>query len=287
MTTFGPAGIGYLDSVMGVGALLGGLVAVGRAASGRLATDFGVGVVFWALPLLLAAIWPQMWAAFLALFIIGVANPVVDVNATTIIQRSTDDRVMGRVFGALDAALIGAMALGSIIMPVLNHTIGLRWALAVFAILITAAVLPTFRHLRRLDVELAEPATVTLLRQVPLFAPLEPKSLELIAAQLVPVHVAAGDVLLAEGDEGDRFYVISSGALTATYQGQVLSQMGPGDPFGEIALLRDVPRTATVTADTDSELYALDREPFLEAVTGDNEVSNRADDLVGRRIPTY
>ena len=287
MTNFGTPGIGYLDSAMGVGALIGGLVAIGRASAGRLATDFGIGVVFWALPLLLTAIWPEMWAAFLAMFIIGVANPIVDVNATTIIQRSASDEVMGRVFGALETALIASMAIGSIAMPILLHVIGLRWSLAVFAIVITAAVLPTFGRLRRLDVELAEPGGLVLLRAVPLFAPLEPKSLELIAQQLVRVEVAAGDVLIREGDEGDRFYVIESGQLTARFKDDVLSQMGPGDPFGEIALLRDVPRTATVTADEASALLALDRATFLDAVTGDNEVRSRADDLIGRRIPTY
>ena len=287
MTDFGTPGIGYLDAMMGVGALVGGLVAIGRASAGRLATDFGIGVVFWALPLLLTAIWPEMWAAFLAMFIIGVANPIVDVNATTIIQRSASDEVMGRVFGALETLLIASMALGSIAMPVLLELIGLQWSLAVFALVITAAVLPTFGRLRRLDVELAEPEGLVLLRAVPLFAPLEPKSLELIVQQLVRVEVPAGDVLIHEGDEGDRFYVIESGRLTATFQGDVLSQMGPGDPFGEIALLRDVPRTATVTADEDSVLLALDRAAFLDAVTGDNEVSSRADDLVARRTPTY
>ncbi len=287
MTDFGTPGIGYLDAMMGVGALVGGLVAIGRASAGRLATDFGIGVVFWALPLLLTAIWPEMWAAFLAMFIIGVANPIVDVNATTIIQRSASDEVMGRVFGALETLLIASMALGSIAMPVLLNLIGLQWSLAVFALVITAAVLPTFGRLRRLDVELAEPEGLVLLRAVPLFAPLEPKSLELIVQQLVRVEVPAGDVLIHEGDEGDRFYVIESGRLTATFQGDVLSQMGPGDPFGEIALLRDVPRTATVTADEDSVLLALDRAAFLDAVTGDNEVSSRADDLVARRTPTY
>ncbi len=287
MTDFGTPGIGYLDATMGVGALIGGLVAIGRASAGQLASDFGVGVVFWALPLLLTAIWPEMWAAFLAMFIIGVANPIVDVNATTIIQRSASDEVMGRVFGALETALIAAMAVGSIAMPILLHTIGLRWSLAVFAIVITAAVLPTFRRLRRLDVELAEPAGLVLLRAVPLFAPLEPKSLERIAQQLVRIEVPAGDVLIREGAEGDRFYVIESGQLTATFHGEVLRQMGPGDPFGEIALLRDVPRTATVTADEPTAVLALDRAAFLEAVTGNNEVNNLADDLISKRTPTY
>ena len=287
MTSFGSTGVGYLDSVMGIGALLGGLVAVGRSSIGKLGTDFGVGVIFWALPLLLAAIWPQMWAAFLALFIIGVANPVVDVNASTILQRKTDDEVMGRVFGALDTALIGAMALGSAIMPVMIHFWGLRWSLAVLAIVISASVLPAFGRLKAMDATLREPEGLALLRQVPLFAPLELKSLERVAQQLVRIEVPAGDVLIREGDEGDRFYVIESGQMTASFEGTVLRQMGAGDPFGEIALLRDVPRTATVTADEPTVVLALDRADFLDAVTGNSEVNNAADDMISRRIPTY
>jgi len=287
MTNFGSSGVGYLDSVMGIGALLGGLVAIGRSSIGKLATDFGVGVIFWALPLLLAAIWPDMWAAFLALFIIGVANPVVDVNASTILQRKTADEVMGRVFGALDTALIGAMALGSAITPLLIHMWGLQWTLGIFAIMISAAVVPALGRLKRMNATLREPEGLDLLRRIPLFAPLEPKSLERIAQQLVRLEVPAGDAVIREGEEGDRFYLIESGQLTATFEGKVLRLMGPGDPFGEIALLRDVPRTATVTADEPSVLLALEREPFLEAVTGNSEVNSRADDLISRRIPTY
>jgi len=244
-------------------------------------------VIFWALPLLLAAIWPDMWAAFLALFIIGVANPVVDVNASTILQRKTADEVMGRVFGALDTALIGAMALGSAITPLLIHMWGLQWTLGIFAIMISAAVVPALGRLKRMNATLREPEGLDLLRRIPLFAPLEPKSLERIAQQLVRLEVPAGDAVIREGEEGDRFYLIESGQLTATFEGKVLRLMGPGDPFGEIALLRDVPRTATVTADEPSVLLALEREPFLEAVTGNSEVNSRADDLIGKRIATY
>jgi MFS family permease len=287
MTDFGSAGVGYLDSAMGVGALLGGLVAVGRSSVGKLGTDFGVGVIFWALPLLLTAVWPQMWAAFLAMFIIGVANPVVDVNASTILQRKTDDEVMGRVFGALDTALIGSMALGSAIMPIMIHFWGLRWSLAALAILISASVVPAFGRLKAIDATLREPEGLALLRGVPLFAPLELKSLERVAQQLVRVEVPAGEVLIREGDEGDRFYVIESGQMTASFEGSVLRQMGPGDPFGEIALLRDVPRTATVIADEPTVVLALEREDFLDAVTGNSEVNNAADDMISRRIPTY
>jgi hypothetical protein len=287
MTDFGSTGVGYLDSTLGVGAILGGLVAIGRAAARRIATDFGWGVVFWALPLLLIAVWPQAGAAFAAMFVIGFANPIVDVNASTILQRLTPDEVMGRVFGALDTGLIAAMALGSVIMPILLHLVGLRWSLTILGVAITLMVLPTLGRLRALDHVLGDNSTIELLRQVPLFAPLDPKSLERIASQLGRLEVSAGDTVIHEGDAGDRFYVVESGRTTATHQGAALSSQGPGDPFGEIALLRDVPRTATVTADEDSVLLFLERDAFLQAVTGNSEVASRADDLIARRVPTY
>ncbi|HVQ88363.1 MAG TPA: MFS transporter [Actinomycetes bacterium] len=286
-TSFGANGVGYLDSMLGVGAILGGLIAIARASSQRLATDFGIGVLLWAMPLLLIAVWPQAWAAFLAMFVIGVANPVVDVNASTILQRLASDEVLGRVFGALEAVLIGSMALGSILMPLLIATIGLHWSLGVLSLAIVALVLPSMMRLRRLDVSLGAPEGLDLLRQLPLFAPLELKSLELVAGRLVRVEVPAGEVIIREGDEGDRFYVIESGRAKASYRGELLRSMGPGHPFGEIALLRDVPRTATVTAEEPMVLLALDRQHFLDAVSGNSEVNNRADDLISQRIPTY
>jgi MFS family permease len=287
MTNFGPNGVGYLDSMFGVGAIIGGLVALGRASKMKVATDFGWGVILWAIPLLLAAVFPHAWAALLAVAIMGFGNPLVDVNAMTIVQRLGDDKVMGRIFGALETGLIAAMALGSVLMPLLLHLFGLQWALAVLAIGISAVVLPFMGRLRRMNAALGEPEGLRLLRALPLFAPLEPKSLELVAQQLVRREVAAGEAVITEGAPGDVFYVVESGALTASFRGEVLSHQGPGDPFGEIALLRDVPRTATVVADEPTVLYSLDREAFLAAVTGNSEVSGQADDLIARRIPTY
>ncbi|HET7902060.1 MAG TPA: MFS transporter [Candidatus Nanopelagicales bacterium] len=287
MTSFGAQGVGYMDSVLGIGAILGGLVAIGRASKQRIATDFGWGVVFWAIPLVIAALGNAMWAALAAVLIIGFANPIVDVNASTILQRLTPDNVLGRVFGALDGALIGAMALGSIIYPLLFNWVGLRWSLAILGVAVTALVLPTFGRLRRLDAMLGASAELELLSQIPLFGPLEPKSLEDVARQLKRREVRAGEAVITEGDVGDRFYIVEFGRTTATHGGQVLSSQGPGDPFGEIALLRDVPRTATVTADEDSVLLYLERDEFLAAVTGNSEVAGRADDLIARRIPTY
>jgi MFS family permease len=287
MTPFGARGVGYLDAAMGVGAVLGGVVAIARANRQRLAADFSVGVLFWAIPLILVAVWPHTGTALAAMAITGVANPVVDVNASTIIQRMTPDEVLGRVFGALESALIIAMALGSLVMPYIISAVGLRWSLVVLAGLMLLVVVPTWPRVRRIDTTLREPEGLALVEQSALFAPLERKSLELIAGQLQRVEVPAGEVLIAEGEPGDRFYLVESGQLRVTFAGRELGVAQRGEPIGEIALLRDVPRTATVTAVEPSVVLALDRADFLNAVTGNSEVNNRADDLISRRIPTY
>lgn len=285
VTGFGAEGVGYLDSVLGVGALLGGLVAIGRAGRFRLATDFGVGVLLWALPLLLIAVWPQTAPAFLAMFLIGGANPVVDVNASTILQRLSPDAVLGRVFGALETGLISTMALGALVTPLLISWIGLRGALAVLAVAVTLAVLPAFGRLRRLDTTLTPPAGLELLRGSRLFAPLDGATLESLASRLEELRVPAGRVVVAEGEAGDRFYLIESGTVSVSRDGVELRQEGPGDFFGEIALLRDVPRTATVTTTEDTVLRVLDRETFLAALDGSSEVRTRAEEVVALRLP--
>ena len=284
LTDLGPAGLGYLDSTLGVGALVGGLLTVALAARHRLASDFGWGVFFWAVPLLLVAVWPVAVAAFVAMAVIGAANPVVDVNANTILQRLAPDAVLGRVFGALESALIATMALGSLVMPLLIAWIGLRWGLVVLSVPIAAIALGAMPRLRRLDASIREPAGVALLYGVPLFQPLRRPLVEQLAAKLEQRRVAAGDVVVREGDVGELFYVIESGALDATHDGRLLSHMETGDHFGEIALLRDVPRTATVVATEDSVLQTIQREDFLAALTGDEELRGRTESVAARRL---
>lgn len=286
MVGHGPQGVGYLDAVLGIGAILGGLFAIARSGAQRLATDFGVGVLFWALPLLLICLWPQAGAAFAAMFVIGAANPVVDVNASTILQRLAPDAVLGRVFGALEGVLIGAMALGALLMPLLISTVGLRWGLAVLVVGILALVLPGFAHLRRLDTSLRPAEGLELLRGLSLFAPLDPPTLESLARRSLLLAVDAGTVVVAEGGIGDRFYVIESGEVAVTKDGLELRRQGPGTFFGEIALIRDVPRTATVTALSGTVLRALDRADFLAALEGNIDVRSAAEQVASDRLPT-
>jgi len=282
----GPAGVGYLDSVLGVGALVGGLLAVALAPRHRLASDFGLGVLFWAVPLLLVTVWPTAAVAFLAMFVLGVANPVADVNASTILQRLVPDAVMGRVFGALDSANIAAMALGSLVMPLLLATLGLQWALAVLTLPVALLWLVTVPRLRSLDARLQPPKHVRLVQALSIFQPLLQTEQEAVAMELVEQRVAAGTVVLTEGEAGDLFYVLESGAVDIVRDGVVVNRLTAGDCFGEIALLRDVPRTASVVASEDCVLQTLRREDFLAAVSNP-EARSAADAIVARRLPSY
>jgi MFS family permease len=278
----GDSGVGLLDSFMGVGGIVGGLVALVLAQRGRLARDFGIGVVLWASPLLLIAASPTLGAAISAMALIGLANSIVDVNASTILQRIVPDAVMGRVFGAMDSAVIAGMALGSLLMPVLMATVGLRWGLTIIGGGVTLAVVAGFSGLRRIDAVVLAPEGLELIRGVPIFTALPPSVLERLARRSHVVSVASGDVVFREGDEGDRYYVIASGTAEVTIRGQHVRDLGPGDTFGEIALLRDIPRTATVTATSAVTARTIERDEFIAAVTGHGEAAERADAVVGR-----
>jgi MFS family permease len=227
----------------------------------------------------LIAISPSVTTAVVAMLLVGVGNSLVDVNAITLLQRMTPDQTLGRVFGAIDSLLIGAMALGALITPVLVATASVRATLVVLAAAVTLPVLVAYPSLRGVDARASAPAKSELLRRVSIFAPLPEAIIERLARSLVEMRFGAGSIVLREGAEGDRYYVIEKG--TVEVRGVVL---GPGDGFGEVALLRDVPRTATVVATTDVVLQVLDRSDFLPAVTGFDESAAAAERVVAQRM---
>jgi hypothetical protein len=281
----GAKGVGLLDSASGLAAILGGIVAVARASKRKLGQDLAVGVFLWSFPLVLVTIWPSPVTAFAVMAFLGFANPLVDVNVFTVIQRLTPDAVLGRVFGAFETCLIATMALGSAITPVMLHLWGLRTTLAVLGLAIGAVAVLGLPRMRQMDRRLEAPTGLPLLQAIPMFGPLNPVTLDALARALIRVEAPAGDVVIREGDESDRFYVIESGSVRVTAaDGHLLREEGPGDYFGEIGLLRDVPRTATITAADDTVLLALEREEFLDAVTGQGEARRLAEDVVVRRL---
>ena len=245
--------VGLLNAACGVGGVLGSLAAFALIGRKRLASDFGLGVVLFGAPLAAIGIWPHLWVALVAFAVLGLGNTLVDVAGLTLLQRAAPPDVIGRVFGVLEMILVGTIGLGAALAPVLIHVVGIRWSLVV-----TGAVLPvlaalTWRQLQAIDAESAPPEHLDLLERIPLFEPLPAPSLERLASQLEPLATGAGTEVIRQGDQGDRFYIVESGKLHVTVDGTATGELGPGDSFGEIALLRDVPRTATVTAATDSQ----------------------------------
>ena len=276
----GKAGLGVLEATVGVGGLVGGFVALMLAQRGKLATDFGFGVIAWAAPLLLVAAVPRLGAALLMMSIIGLANSVVDVNALTILQRLVPDEKMGRVFGAMESALIASMAIGSLAMPLLIHALDVRWALAVMGGFVTLLGVVGLPALRRIDVVALAPAGIDTLRGIRIFEVLPNAILERLARGSTLVEIAAGDTVVTEGDVGDRFFIIESGTVDVTIRGEHIRTLGAGGSFGEIALLRDIPRTATVRAETPLVLRTIDRDAFVAAVTGHGDATAEADQVV-------
>ena len=258
--------VGYMTAAIGVGGLLGAVRAMTLGPT-RLAAVFGLSLVFWGAPIMLMASWPDLTPAIILLAVVGAANSVEDVAVFTLLQRIVPNEVLTRVLGVLWALAMGGVALGSIAAPLLVDGIGARTAFVAVGAILPLLALVTYSRLGAIDREVAPVPEVALVEQVPMFAPLSIAAKERIASNLVPLRMPAGQVVIRAGDVGDRFYIVAVGELEILAERRHTTARR-GDYFGEIALLRDVPRTATVTATVDSELFALQREDFLAAVTG-------------------
>lgn len=272
--------VGILDATIGIGGLAGGFAVLILAQGGGLARNFGLGVVAWAAPLLLMAAVPELWASVVAMIVIGMANAVVDVSAFTVVQRLAPDEVMGRVFGAMESMLIASMALGSLAMPLLISTVGLRAGLVVIGAIVTTVALLALPRLRQVDRVALAPEGLELLRSLSMLAPLSQRVLERLARSSEVCTFPAGSTICAEGDDGEQFFVIEEGEVVVSVGGEEIGRMPAGAAFGEIALLRDCPRTATVRALTDVVCRTLSKDDFVPAVTGHGDAAREADLVV-------
>ena len=281
----GASTVGWLNAASGIGGLLGAGIAGVLVGRGRLAADFGTGVLLFGLPLALLAAWKNEGLALVLLAAVGVGNTLADVSGMTLLQRVTPGAVGGRVFGVLESVLLLTVALGSAVAPALVWAFGTRGALVVAGLLLPALVVPSFGVLRRIDEGAGALAPeLELLRRVPFFASLPEPAIERLAGAAERVQAPAGEAVVSQGDRGDRFYVVADGELVVAVDGADVAVLHDGEHFGEIALLRDVPRTATVTARRDSTLLALEREDFLRAVTGYAPSLSSAEAVVGLRL---
>jgi hypothetical protein len=242
-------------------------------------------MALWGLPLIVLGLVPGTVVAILALATTGIANTLGDVTGTTLLQRAAPEEVTGRVFGLLETLALGCFALGSVVAGAALGAVGIATALVVTGAILPVMLVLRWRGVRALDL-VVSPHDVALLRRVDIFAALGPVELERLAEALVPVSAAAGEAVVRQGEGGDLFYVIVSGTAEVSVDGAVVREEGPGDYFGEIALLRDTPRTATVTAREPLDLRALRRDAFLGAITGDSGSAEAAEAIAGRRLAT-
>jgi MFS family permease len=281
----GDSGVGYLSAALGLGGVLGAFVSAGLVGRRRLAGDFGFGILLWGIPIALIAAWPATVPTLVLLGVVGIGNTLVDVSGMTLLQRAAPEAVLARVFGVLESLILASIALGALVAPALVAWLGVRGALVVAGALLPALVLLSWRTLASVDADVHVPEhQLDLLRRVPMLAPLPPATLERLATSLVPTTLEDGDLVFSRGDPGDRFYVVDDGAVAIESDGRELARLDAGESFGEIALLRDVPRTATARALGETRLYALERNEFIPAVTGHAPSRAAADAVIDARL---
>jgi MFS family permease len=275
---------GYLNFAYGVGGVLAATVSVALVGRRLGAPILAAALVFSGTLAALAFGLGVGWTVAL-LAVVGASRALLDVASRTLLQRSVPARLIGRIFGLLEGLTMAGLALGALLVPLLVYLGGSRAALLGVAAVLPLAAAIGGRALFGLDAGAPVPVVeIALLRSLPLFAELPAPAIEGLAAALVPIHLPAGAVLIREGDPGDAYYAIAAGELDVRQDGRFLRRCGRGEGVGEIALLRAVPRTATVTAHTPATVYELDRDPFLTAVLGHAPTQREADRIADARL---
>lgn len=266
----GEPGAGLLNAALGAGTMVGGAVTFALIGREGLARVAAVGTLMWGGALASIAVTATPATAIVFVLAGGAGLALVDVAGRTLLQRSVRDAVLGRVFGLQEGLAMGALALGSVLVSILTETVGLVGAIGVVALFLPVTVAFSWSRINALDGRAVVPArAIELLRPTPVFAPLPAPQLEAVARRGVWLTYPARTPIITEGDAGDRYYVLASGAVRVDQGGKFVRDLDqPGSGFGEIALLRDVPRTASVTTETEVVVLAIDRAPFLAAVTG-------------------
>jgi MFS family permease len=282
----GDGGVGYLNAAIGVGAFIGAVGALSLTGARRLSPAFLTGIVLIGLPLILIGITQNVAVTVTSLALMGIGSSLVDIAGLTLVQRAVPDDILARVFGVIQMLWLASIGIGAAVVPALISWFGVETALIVTGALLPLLVLVLGATVAKIDASAAAPeaSELRILATVPIFAPLPGGSLEHLASRLVPLRVEAGTVIVREGDAGDRFYIVAEGDVEISQYDHTLSELSAGGYFGEIALLRDVPRTATVTAKTDAVLYALDRDDFLAAVTGHPQSAEAAETVMSARL---
>lgn len=281
----GDSGVGTLNFAVGLGGFFGAIAALTLVGRSRLSAAVALGLVFWGLPLTAIGVLPTTAATIAVLVVLGASNAVLDVAGFTLVQRTLPNAERVAVLAIIEVVAGAGIALGSVIAPPLLEWLGPRGALIVTGALLPVIALATWPTLRRIDDDWVVPAReLRLLCGLPMFAPLPLTVIERLATDLTRVDFPAGATLMRQGEPGDRFYLIEDGDVAIEKDGHAVPLLGPLSAVGEIALLRNVPRTATVRAVTPTVAFALSAPEFLAAVTGNRASAAAAAGVVDERL---
>jgi predicted MFS family arabinose efflux permease len=283
----GEAGVGILNAAVGFGAVAGSLLASLLVRRGHLAAWFGAGVALWGAPLAVIGALPGEAVAIALLALVGIGNALVDVGAFTLPARLCDDARLARMFAAFEAVLTLGVAAGAAVTPLVIDVLGVRGACVALGAVPPALVAVAWPALRRLDARMrVRDADIELLQAVPMLRPLPETTIEQLAAGLARERVKPGETVFEQGSHGERFYVIGGGCAEVVHDGRLVARLRRGECFGEIALLRDTARTATVSAGGSEalDLYVLSRDQFVGAVTGYRPSAAAGHEVVATRL---
>jgi signal-transduction protein with cAMP-binding, CBS, and nucleotidyltransferase domain len=177
------------------------------------------------------------------------------------------------------------MGIGAVLTPLVILALGVRGTFIAAGLALAGLAVLCVGPLGVIDRGAPRPGrSLERARALALFAPLDGVVLERLAAALQPLSLPAGSVLIREGEPGERFYLVDRGEVSVLKDGAEVARLGPGDYFGEISLLKQVPTTATVVAHTDVQLLALDPDIFVEAITGSARARRVVEDVMTRRL---
>jgi MFS family permease len=283
----GDPGVGVLNAAVGAGGVLGSILAFGLVRSGGLASWFGVGIALFGAPLALIGVFPDLAAALVLLGLVGIGNALIDVGGFTMLARLADETVLARMFGAFEAILTLGVAAGGLLAPLVIELLGLRLALLAIGLMAPLAVAASWPALRRLDARTSvRDADIEILRGVRMLGALPVATIEQLGAGLEHVEFVPRQTVFEQGERGDRFYIVESGRAEVVLDGHVVETLARGSCFGEIALLRDQPRSATVRASADATLRVsvLQRNMYLTAVTGYPASAVAGEEVVTARL---
>ncbi len=273
--------VSLLAAGFGLGGVVGSLGLFALAGSRNLGALSSLALLLWSLPLLLLPLEPGLAVVLALLVVVGGGNVLFDVTSVTLLQRGVPALMLGRAFGAVETVVVLGLGAGAAVAPVLDTLVGPGAALALMAAPLALLAVLCLPRLRRLDRELTAPARqVALLRAMPSFALLAPLQLERLALRLQRVELAAGEAAARQGEAGTTWFLVEDGRLGVEVDGRPVRDLGPGEGFGEVALLREGVRTATVVAKQPSVLWSLDGDVFLAALRTDDGRAMAALDAV-------